>query len=414
MNTIALAVPVVVGLEVSAALGLAWLCWRLGTRRNLLALRDISRAFIALGVAASAQLIDAGGFSTAGAALLDLARSLSIWMYLGFMVIGAAELATDNFVTDKVRRDAMLGSVLAALLTAGISLIAAGDVGDQDLVRNALRAGGTLAACAVIARVVSDAPSPPKMVLGASVVRIALCMVALLAATRAGVAISHWVTPLADVVEWQPLLTIEFLAHCVLCVGLVMWILDRDWALAEASAKSAEHRAASDSLTGLPNRTIVMDRLDMAVAAAKRSGTHVGVLYIDLDEFKQVNDKHGHLAGDDVLKAVGNRLQRLLRASDTVGRIGGDEFVAISPFLRQSSDLDVVVAKVREALRYVVDHDGIQINIDGSVGAALFPRDGDTPTALLAVSDSALYRDKGARRQQRLTPVTPRKSIRSA
>ena len=90
MNTIALAVPVVVGLEVSAALGLAWLCWRLGTRRNLLALRDISRAFIALGVAASAQLIDAGGFSTAGAALIDLARSLSIWMYLGFMVIGAA------------------------------------------------------------------------------------------------------------------------------------------------------------------------------------------------------------------------------------------------------------------------------------------------------------------------------------
>lgn len=414
MNTIALAVPVVVGLEVSAALGLAWLCWRLGTRRNLLALRDISRAFIALGVAAATQLINPSGFSAGAAALVDLARSLSIWMYLGFMVIGAAELATDNFVTDKVRRDAMLGSVLAALLTAGISLIAAGDAAAQDLVRNALRAGGTLAACAVIARVVSKASSPPKMVLGASVVRIALCMVALLAATRAGVAISHWFTPLADVIEWQPLLTIEFLAHCVLCVGLVMWILDRDWALAEASAMSAEHRAASDALTGLPNRTIVMDRLDMAIIAAKRSGTNVGVLYIDLDEFKQVNDKHGHLAGDDVLKVIGNRLQHLLRASDTVGRIGGDEFVAISPFLRQSSDLDVVIAKVREALRYVVDHGGVQINIDGSVGAALFPRDGDTPTALLAVSDSALYRDKGARRQQRLTPVTPRKSIRSA
>ena len=144
-----------------------------------------------------------------------------------------------------------------------------------------------------------------------------------------------------------------------------------------------------------------MDRLEVAVAAAKRGGTHVGVLYIDLDEFKEVNDRHGHLAGDDVLKEVGSRLQHLLRASDTIGRIGGDEFLAISPYLRNSGDLDVVVAKVREALHHVVVHEGVPINVDGSVGAALYPRDGDTPTALLAVSDNALYRDKGSRSLRR-------------
>jgi diguanylate cyclase (GGDEF)-like protein len=414
MDTIALAVPVVVGLEVSAALGLAWVCWRLGLRRNLLALRDIARAFVALGVAALMQLLDMSAFVEINAALRDLGRSLSIWMYLGFMVLGAAELATNNFVTDKVRRDALAGSVLAALLTAGISLIAARDPLAQDMIRNAVRAGGTVAACVIIARVVSNAAAPPKMVLGASVVRIALCMVALCAALRAGIAISHWFNPLAAGMNWQPLLTVEFLSHCALCVGLVIWILDRDWALADASVRSAEHRAASDALTGLPNRTILMDRLEMAVESAKRNGTHVGVLYIDLDEFKEVNDQHGHLAGDDVLKEVGHRLRHLLRASDTVGRIGGDEFVAISPYLRQSSDLDVVVAKVREALKHVVDHDGVQIEVDGSVGAALFPRDGDTPTALLAVSDSALYRDKGARREIRRMQSGAHAAVRSA
>ncbi len=414
MDTIALAVPVVVGLEVCTALGLAWVCWRLGMRRNLMALRDISRAFIALGVAAAMQLFNMTAFDGANPALRDAGRSLSIWMYLGFMVLGAAELATNDIVTDKVRRDAVRGAMIAAVLTTGISLLAASDPIAQDMIRHTLRAGGTLTACVIIARVVSNVSAPPKMVLGASVVRIALCVVALCAALRAGIALSHWFNPLASGVDWQPLLITEFLSHCALCVGLVVWILDRDWALADASVQSAEHRAASDALTGLPNRSILMDRLEIAVESAKRNGTHVGVLYIDLDEFKAVNDQHGHLAGDDVLKEVGHRLQHLLRASDTVGRIGGDEFVAISPYLRQSSDLDVVVAKVREALKHVVDHDGVQISVDGSVGAALFPRDGDTPTALLAVSDSALYRDKGERRHIRRTSSGAHPSIRTA
>ncbi|MES3035130.1 MAG: GGDEF domain-containing protein [Gemmatimonadota bacterium] len=408
MNTIALAVPVVVGLEVAAALGLAWLCWRLAERRNLLALRDIARAFLALGAAALIQLLDAGGVSTQALVAREFARSLAVWLYLGFMILGAAELATDNFVTARVRRDAVLGALMAALLTSGISLIAIGDPVAHDMIGNALRAGGTGAACVIIALVVSRAPAPPKMVLGASVVRVALTLVALLATLRAGVAMFHSFGSIARAVQWQPLLTVEFLAHCSLCVGLVIWMLDRDWALAHASMQSAEHRAGSDALTGLPNRTIVMDRLEVAVAAARRSGTQVGVLYIDLDRFKDVNDRHGHLAGDDVLRAIGSRLQKLLRASDTVGRIGGDEFVAISPFLRHDHDLEVVVAKVREALKTVVQHEGIAIDVDGSVGAALFPRDGDTPVALLAVSDSELYRDKDDRRNGRVGLVEMR------
>jgi diguanylate cyclase (GGDEF)-like protein len=401
MNTIALDRSVVVGLEVSAAMGLAWLCWRLGHRRNLLALRDISRAFSALGVSALAQLFDLGRFDTSSAALIDLGHSLAVWVYLGFMVLGAGELASSNFATSKVRRDAMLGVVLAALLTSGIGMIAVHDSVAQDMIRNAFRAGATGVACLIIGRVITKAPAPPKMVLGASVVRVALTVVGTLAWLRAGVAISHGFSSMAVAVQWQPLLTVEFLAHGALGIGLVVWLLDRDWALADASIMSAEHRAASDALTGLPNRNILMDRLEMAVASAKRGGSLVGVLFVDLDAFKDVNDRHGHLAGDAVLKDVGNRLRNLLRTSDTVGRMGGDEFVVISPYLRQSGDLDVVVEKVREALHHVVEHDGVSITVDGSVGSALFPRDGDTPTALLAVSDSDLYRDKHARLARR-------------
>jgi diguanylate cyclase (GGDEF)-like protein len=407
MNTIALAVPVVVGLEVAAALGLAWLCWRLAERRNLLALRDIARAFLALGAAALIQLSDGAGNEVTLVAAREFFRSLSVWLYLGFMILGAAQLASNNFVTDRVRRDAVVGAGLAALLSSGISLIAIADPVMQDMIANALRAGGTVVACLIIARVVSQAPEPPKMVLGASVVRVALTLVTILAAVRASVAMLHSFSQFSRAVPWQPLLTVEFLAHCALGVGLLVWILDRDWALAHASMQSAEHRAGSDPLTGLPNRTIVMDRLEMAVALARRNATLVGVLYMDLDEFKAVNDRHGHLAGDAVLRAVSARLQHLLRASDTVGRIGGDEFVAISPDLRTSADLDVVVQKLREALKTDVLHDGISISVDGSVGAALFPRDADAALSLLAASDSSMYRDKALRRPAVLPTAAP-------
>jgi diguanylate cyclase (GGDEF)-like protein len=397
MNTMALAVPVVVGLEVAAALGLAWLCWRLASRRNLLALRDIARAFVALGVGALLPLFGDGD-GVREIAFRELGLSLSIWLYLGFMVLGSAQLAASRFASDRVRRDTVLGTILLAVVASGVSLIAIGEPVVQDTIASVLRAGGTGVACLIIARVVSRAPAPPQLVLGVSVVRVALSLVTILAAVRAGVAMVQGYLQFSSAVEWQPLLTAEFLAHCALGVGLVIWILDRDWALADASIESAELRAASDALTGLPNRTIVLDRLGMALASAQRSGTLVGVLFVDLDDFKAVNDRHGHAAGDAVLCAVGARLHQLLRASDTVGRMGGDEFVAISPFLRTSADFDLVVQKVRHALRTVVLHEGVSIPVDGSVGAALFPRDADASAALLALADADLYREKGVRR----------------
>jgi diguanylate cyclase (GGDEF)-like protein len=414
VNTIALSVPVLVGIECSAAFGLAWLCWRLAERRHLLPLRDITRAFVALGLAALTQLADLRQFSTTNAALLDISLSLAMWLYIGFLIAGAIALANNESVTVRVRREAVLGALLAALLTGAISLVVARDVATQDMIRNAVRAGGTILACLIIARVISRAASPDTMVLGASVVRVALCVIAACATFRVGLALYQG-GGVAEHPAWQSVVPLEFLAHCILGLGLVVWLLDRDWALASQSVMSAEHRAASDALTGLPNRTIVLDRLEMAVASARRSGTQVGVLYIDLDDFKGVNDRHGHLAGDDVLKAVGARLLTLLRASDTVGRMGGDEFVAISPYLRQDSDLEVVISKVREALQSVVERDGVSISVDGSVGAALFPRDGDTPEALLSAADHALYRDKSLRRPGPTRRVfTPRFSIATA
>jgi diguanylate cyclase (GGDEF)-like protein len=405
MDTIEIAVPTIVGLEVVGALSLSWLWSRLARQRQVRALRDLSWAFLALAFAAVNQLIDLHGHPPLRAAALDLGRSLAVWLYLGFLVLGAAQLASEDFVTHKVRRDTVLGAVLAALLTAAISLTTQQNVVAQDMIRHALLAGGTGVACAIIARIVARTPAPATMAIGASVVRVALTLVAVCSTVQAVTALAWLSGQLAGTVQWEPLIVAEFLAHCALCVGLVIWILDRDWAIAHASANAAEQRASTDPLTGLPNRSLVLDRLDVALAGAKRNGTYVGVLFVDLDDFKQVNDQYGHLVGDVVLRSVADRLHQLLRASDTVGRMGGDEFVAVSPFLRTPADLEVVTAKVRLSLAHVVVHDGVSINVSGSVGSALFPRDGDNTTALLAQADAALYADKRARRQTVPTPA---------
>jgi diguanylate cyclase (GGDEF)-like protein len=405
METIEIAVPAMVGLEVVAALTLSWLWSRLGEQRKVLALRDLSWAFLALAGVALAQLLELDTTDSWQSAALDLARSIAMWLYLGFLVLGAVQLASQDFVTNKVRRDTAIGSIIAAAMMTGISLVVQRDPLAQDMIRHALLAGGTVVACAIIARIISKAPAPSTMVIGASFVRVALALVAVCAAAQAATALA-WITGgLSGAVRWEPLIVAEFVAHCALSVGLVIWILDRDWAIANATANDAELRASSDPLTGLPNRGQLMDRLELALTAANRDGSLVGVLFVDLDEFKAVNDQHGHLFGDVVLKSVADRLHEMLRASDTVGRMGGDEFVAISPFLRSAADLDVVVAKVREALSHSVENDGTPVRISGSVGSALFPRDGDTSTALLDQADAALYADKRARRSPVLTPV---------
>ena len=151
-----------------------------------------------------------------------------------------------------------------------------------------------------------------------------------------------------------------------------------------------EWLAHFDSITALPNRALLSDRLAQEAARARRNGESFALLLFDLDGFKQVNDTRGHAGGDRVLAMVAERARKCMRASDTLGRLGGDEFLAILPQTTVEGAL-AVAEKVRAALSepYVLDSSAVAIGV--SLGIALFPRHGEEADALLSAADAALY-----------------------
>jgi len=158
----------------------------------------------------------------------------------------------------------------------------------------------------------------------------------------------------------------------------------------EALLRMANH----DALTGLPNRTLLQDRLGQAVCKAQRAGRQVGVMFIDLDRFKQVNDTLGHEAGDQLIIEIARRLAGSLRESDTVARQGGDEFVVVLDDLAAPEDAALVAQKLLDRLFQPLLLCGREVVPTGSIGIAMYPRDGEDSAALLKAADSAMYRAK--------------------
>jgi diguanylate cyclase (GGDEF)-like protein len=154
-----------------------------------------------------------------------------------------------------------------------------------------------------------------------------------------------------------------------------------------------EHQALHDGLTGLPNRRLFRDRVEQALARARRSDTEVAVLLIDLDRFKDVNDTLGHGAGDVVLQEVGDRLRSILRETDTLARLGGDEFGVVAPVERRG-DAGKVVDRIAKALDKPVILDSLTVDVGGTAGVALFPDDGEDMDTLLKHADVAMYTAK--------------------
>lgn len=154
------------------------------------------------------------------------------------------------------------------------------------------------------------------------------------------------------------------------------------------------HSSKHDALTGTPNRALMLDRLENAIALAKRHGTRIGVLFLDLDEFKQINDTFGHAVGDAAVQLAAGRLEAQVRQSDTIGRYGGDEFVILLAEITQPSDAALVAEKILAALAAPSRVDHHQISLSASIGIALFPDDGTDVATLVTHADTAMYRCK--------------------
>ena len=159
----------------------------------------------------------------------------------------------------------------------------------------------------------------------------------------------------------------------------------------EAELGALAHR---DPLTGLPNRRLFEDRLEIALAQAHRYRHRVALIYVDLDRFKQVNDGFGHAAGDELLKEVAERLGASVREGDTVARLGGDEFTLLLPGIHYAEDLAAISRKLVESLRRPFHLQGRDVHVTASGGISLYPEDGEDGEALLKSADTAMYRAK--------------------
>jgi diguanylate cyclase (GGDEF)-like protein/PAS domain S-box-containing protein len=185
--------------------------------------------------------------------------------------------------------------------------------------------------------------------------------------------------------------------------GSLLLCIARDVSEREDAEQRIQHLAYHDTLTNLPNRTLLTDRVNRALARARRTGQIGALLFLDLDKFKRINDSLGHSVGDELLKELANRLRKTLREADTVARLGGDEFVVLLEGLGRQQDSAVEKAsEIAEKLRGLFSDeyhlDGHELYVTASIGIVTFPQDGDSVDTLLRHADTAMYHAKGAGR----------------
>ncbi|MEO9181575.1 MAG: diguanylate cyclase, partial [Acidimicrobiales bacterium] len=189
-----------------------------------------------------------------------------------------------------------------------------------------------------------------------------------------------------------------------LLLGLLLYVLGTSRSsalqLVKERTDQLQHQALHDSLTGLPNRALILDRIDQMLARARREHTQVAALFLDLDNFKDINDTLGHRAGDQLLTSVGVRLTSAVRDADTVGRLGGDEFVVLTEGNSLEAGVDVVAARILDVLAtpFIISASDVPLNVSASIGIA--EGDRNTPEELLQDADIALYQAKNAGKQR--------------
>jgi diguanylate cyclase (GGDEF)-like protein len=186
-------------------------------------------------------------------------------------------------------------------------------------------------------------------------------------------------------------------------------MLDHRFAAAVEQNESTRHAALHDVLTGLPNRALFNDRLQVAISQARKSGWSVAVMFVDLDDFKAINDSFGHALGDRLLQTIARRLKTHTREDDTVSRYGGDEFLYLANHVRDDNNIKLIAEKLMKEIEApldisVPDRPNFKGAIHASVGIAVFPKDGSSPDLLVRNADAAMYHAKSSQSGLAFTP----------
>jgi diguanylate cyclase (GGDEF)-like protein/PAS domain S-box-containing protein len=189
-------------------------------------------------------------------------------------------------------------------------------------------------------------------------------------------------------------------------IGAQSYVVTTDVTERKREQDTIRRLAFHDPLTGLPNRALFNDRVDVALARARRDGDRLAVLLMDLDHFKEVNDNLGHTTGDQLLQAVGERLTALLRESDTICRMGGDEFLILLTGITAADAVTKVAHRVLESIRRPFVIDGHELKITTSLGIASYPDDAEDIDTLIKQTDFAMYlaKERGRDNYQRYSP----------
>jgi diguanylate cyclase (GGDEF)-like protein len=193
------------------------------------------------------------------------------------------------------------------------------------------------------------------------------------------------------------------MVSALVLAGLIQWVRTRSLnetqqlrLISEAQRKELELLATHDFLTGLANRRLFLERLELAMADSKRTKGRLGLLFLDLDGFKSLNDTFGHAFGDEVLKAAADRLGEAIRETDLAARLGGDEFGVLLTHVHTTVDLDIASERIRMAFAGIT-FPGKDVVVEASIGTAIYPDDGETVEAFFDAADTEMYRMKRER-----------------
>ena len=359
-------------------------------------LRHWARSWLALSVMFAAAIVfmlgHDRGMDPVWLTLLASATTVAGYLQIAWLLLGMHELALGKAVQTAVARPIVLGLALFGLV---MSLLFVG-APDEKMLRFFLRVGlrcfvsGGVFLIAGIGLLRSERI---RRGLGFRLLAAAFLGYAIAQFHYFGVTVASLTT---DTFVGYALYAgiFHFGLQFVMALGMVIALLEDERRATLDAAEQISHLAYHDALTGLPNRQLFLDRLNLAVHTAHRGGHRLAVFFLDLDRFKVINDSLGHNVGDRLLQMVARRVRGLLREDDTVTRLGGDEFTILAPHIKSEADAITVARKVREVLKQPFVIDGRELFITTSVGISLYPNDGEDAETLLRNADTAMYRAK--------------------